>query len=187
MVLYIYLSFVQRTTFWVFGISFFGDLILFDWWLVHYFDIAACRVVGVMKMKGSGSDDWIYSTSVKHSLLITLKYSAISDVHNLHFAVAHALGFSVFTSLLLATDLNTHYHFKLPWRLLVFSHSVLLCPNLYSFFTIHTPFSSLYSQLLNPPGFSTSLRSRDSTATISLCQLRNSAHLYSRGTDIDAQ
>jgi hypothetical protein len=32
----------------------------------------------------------------------------------------------------------------------VFSHSVLLCPNLYSIFP---PFYSLYPQLLNPPDF----------------------------------
>jgi hypothetical protein len=35
------------------------------------------------------------------------KYSAIADLHTFHFTVAHALGFSVFTSHLLATDLNT--------------------------------------------------------------------------------
>jgi hypothetical protein len=38
----------------------------------------------------------------------------------------------------------------------VFNHSVLLLPNLYSIFTIHqghAPFSSLYSQLLKPPGY----------------------------------
>jgi hypothetical protein len=35
------------------------------------------------------------------------QYSAIADLHNLQFTVAHALGFSVFTSLVLATDLNT--------------------------------------------------------------------------------
>jgi hypothetical protein len=55
------------------------------------------------------------------------------------------------------------------------------CANLYSqsVFTIHqgqAPFSSLYFQQLNPP-----LRSRDSAATVCLYQLRNSAHLYSRG------
>jgi hypothetical protein len=38
---------------------------------------------------------------------ITLKYSAIADLHNLHFTAAHALGFSISTSRLLATDLNT--------------------------------------------------------------------------------
>jgi hypothetical protein len=40
--------------------------------------------------------------------LITLKYSAIADLHYLEFTVAHALGISVFTSRLLATDLNTN-------------------------------------------------------------------------------
>jgi hypothetical protein len=35
------------------------------------------------------------------------QYSAIADLHKLHSTVAHALGFSVSTSRLLATDLNT--------------------------------------------------------------------------------
>jgi hypothetical protein len=46
------------------------------------------------------------STSVTVSLNYN-RYSAIDDLHNLQFTVAHALGFSVFTSRLLATDLNT--------------------------------------------------------------------------------
>jgi hypothetical protein len=45
------------------------------------------------------------STSVRISLNHTY-YSAIADLHNLQFAVTHALGLSVFTSRLLATDLN---------------------------------------------------------------------------------
>jgi hypothetical protein len=32
------------------------------------------------------------------------QYSAIADLHTLQFAVTHALGFSVFTSRILATD-----------------------------------------------------------------------------------
>jgi hypothetical protein len=40
-------------------------------------------------------------------LLITLNYNGIAQLHNLAFTVAHALGFSVSTSRLLATDLNT--------------------------------------------------------------------------------
>jgi hypothetical protein len=50
------------------------------------------------------------SILVTHSLLITLKYrqySAIADLHTFQFTVAHALGFSVSTSCLLATDLST--------------------------------------------------------------------------------
>jgi hypothetical protein len=45
-------------------------------------------------------------TSVTSSRNYTY-YSAIADLHNLHFAVTHALGFSVLTSRLLATDLDT--------------------------------------------------------------------------------
>jgi hypothetical protein len=44
------------------------------------------------------------------SLLITFKYrqySAIADLHTFQLTVAQALGFSVFTSRILATDLNT--------------------------------------------------------------------------------
>jgi hypothetical protein len=39
-------------------------------------------------------------------LIITIKYSAIADLH-FPFTVAHSLGFPVFTSRLLATDLIT--------------------------------------------------------------------------------
>jgi hypothetical protein len=46
------------------------------------------------------------STSVTISLNYS-QYSAIADLHNLQFTVAHELGFSVSTSRLLATDLNT--------------------------------------------------------------------------------
>jgi hypothetical protein len=45
-------------------------------------------------------------TSVTSSLNHTY-YSAIADLHNFQFTVAHPLGFFVFTSHLLATDLNT--------------------------------------------------------------------------------
>jgi hypothetical protein len=45
-------------------------------------------------------------TSVKTSLNYS-QYSAIGDLHNLEFTVAHTLGFSVSTSRLLATDINT--------------------------------------------------------------------------------
>jgi hypothetical protein len=47
------------------------------------------------------------SSWVTHSLLITLKYSAVTDLHNLHHTVAHTLGIFIFTSRLPATDLNT--------------------------------------------------------------------------------
>jgi hypothetical protein len=47
---------------------------------------------------------------VTHSLLITIKYTgdtALSLVHTFQFTVVHALGFSVSTSRLLATDLHS--------------------------------------------------------------------------------
>jgi hypothetical protein len=59
-------------------------------------------------------------TSVTSSLNHTY-YSAIADLHNLKLTVAHTLGLSVFTSRLLATDLNTetststHYEVFLPF------------------------------------------------------------------------
>jgi hypothetical protein len=55
---------------------------------------------------GSSSDDWIFGTWLQ-VLLITFKCSAISELHTFQFTVAHALELSVFTSHLLATDLNT--------------------------------------------------------------------------------
>jgi hypothetical protein len=58
-------------------------------------------------MTGSSSDDWILLALGLLSLLITLNYTAIPILHTLQFTVAHALGISVSTSLLLATDLNT--------------------------------------------------------------------------------
>jgi redox-regulated HSP33 family molecular chaperone len=45
------------------------------------------------------------STSVTSSLSHTY-YSTIVDLHNLQFTVAHGLGLSIFTSHLLAMDLN---------------------------------------------------------------------------------
>jgi hypothetical protein len=57
----------------------------------------------VTKITGPSSDDRIYY----QVRLITLKYSVFADLHNFQFTVAHALGLSVFTSRLLATDLKT--------------------------------------------------------------------------------
>jgi hypothetical protein len=92
------------------------------------------------------------STSVT-SFLNHTYYSAIADLHNLEFTVAHTLGFSVSTSSLLATDLNTETstsnHSEVFLSSVTLYSSVLICTQL--IFTIHrghTPFSSLYSQVL---------------------------------------
>jgi hypothetical protein len=53
------------------------------------------------------------SSWVTHLLLVTLRhgqYSAIADIHIFQFTVAHALGFFLSTSRLLATDFDTNYH-----------------------------------------------------------------------------
>jgi hypothetical protein len=76
-------------------------------------NIVTCRMVRVTKWRVLVLLIGFISTSVTHSLLITLKYrqySSIADIHNLHFTAAHALGFPVFTSRLLATELNTNYN-----------------------------------------------------------------------------
>jgi hypothetical protein len=73
-------------------------------------NILTCKVVHATKMTGSSLDDGIYYQLVTHSLLITIthkQYSAITHLQHLQFTVAHALGFPVSTSCLVATDLNT--------------------------------------------------------------------------------
>jgi hypothetical protein len=77
------------------------------------------------------------STSLQ-DLLITIKYSAIVNLHNFHFTVARALGFSVFTRRLLATNLNTEINSSNHYN--VFLLFVLHRP------TVSTYHVTLYSQ-----------------------------------------
>jgi hypothetical protein len=65
--------------------------------------VVTCREVRVTKITGSRSDLLTLRLQV---LLIILNYNAIADIHNLQITAAHAVGFSVFTSRLLATDPN---------------------------------------------------------------------------------
>jgi hypothetical protein len=61
-------------------------------------------------MTGSSSDDWIYEYLVTHSHLIALtyrQYGVIAHLRHLQHTVAHALGFSVSTSRLPVTALDT--------------------------------------------------------------------------------
>jgi hypothetical protein len=82
----------------------------------------------------------LVTTSLNH--IYYRQYSTIADLHTLEFTVAHALGFSVSTSLL-ATDLNTETTLvslqitTKSSRYFVFNHAVHNCPDLYSIFTIH--------------------------------------------------
>jgi hypothetical protein len=65
--------------------------------------IVTYRVVHDLQA-GFGLDDWVYRHLI-HSIRDYRKHSAIADLHTLQFTVTHALGFSAFTSLILATDL----------------------------------------------------------------------------------
>jgi hypothetical protein len=66
-------------------------------------------------------------------------YSAIADLHNLQFTVAHALGFSAFTIRPLATDFNTETSTSYRYEILLSSVTlysyVLICTQLIC--TIH--------------------------------------------------
>jgi hypothetical protein len=58
-------------------------------------------------------DDWIYCTLYIHTTRDYRQCSAIAILHTFHFTVTHALGFSVVTSRILATDLSqSHCNFK---------------------------------------------------------------------------
>jgi hypothetical protein len=67
---------------------------------------------------GSGLDDWIYWHLI-HSTRDYRQYSAIDFLHTLRFTVPQALGFSVFTSRILATDLYQSVPSNHTWSLLV--------------------------------------------------------------------
>jgi hypothetical protein len=92
--------------------------------------------------------DWMneFIDTLYPPLGTTSNYSAIADLHTSEFTVTHALGLSVFTSRILATDLEqSHCHFKshmqssfhslLPFLLLFCScrlNSISLLPSSYS-------------------------------------------------------
>jgi hypothetical protein len=97
------------------------------------------------------------------------QYSAIADLHTFQFTVPYALIFSVSSSRLLATDLNTETITSSLKILHIISSNRILYP--------HRPTSCslLYSG-------STLLCSRDSTATIS--SSLPAQEFYSQGSDI---
>jgi hypothetical protein len=69
-------------------------------------------------------DDWIYCILYIYTVRGYRQYSAIAILHSLQFTVTHALGFSVFTSRILATYLsqsrrNFNSHVKSSWHGLI--------------------------------------------------------------------
>jgi hypothetical protein len=101
-------------------------------------------------------DDWIYWHLIHlHSFGTRGNYSAVTVLHTLQFTVAHALGFSVFTSRILATDLSqSHCHFK--------SHIKSSYHSLISFLPLFCN-SQLNSALLLPSSYPGRLASRNPT------------------------
>jgi hypothetical protein len=82
--------------------------------------------VGVTDKTGFVLYDWIYCTLYLYiqTFCDYRQYSAIAILYTLEFTVANALGFSVFSSLLLATDLsqshcNFNLHMKSSWHSLI--------------------------------------------------------------------
>jgi hypothetical protein len=78
--------------------------------------LSRCAGVRVTYKKVFGLDDWIYWHLIDTTRNYR-QYSAIAHLHNLQSTVAHALGLSVVTSRILATDLKqSHWHFKLHMK-----------------------------------------------------------------------
>jgi hypothetical protein len=100
-----------------------------------------CHVLGVRltKIMGCGSYDWIYWCFLKITLNYS-QYSTIADLHTFQFTVAHALGFSVFTSRILAMDLNTGTitwnHYEVFSLFLLESHYTPLSENVLNYSTL---------------------------------------------------
>jgi hypothetical protein len=97
---------------------------------------------------GFGLDDWIYCTLYINTVRDYMQYSAIAIVHTFHFTAAHARGFLVFTSRILATGLSkSHCHFN--------SHVKSSCHSLLPFlqfllsdFGLPSPELDVFSRLL---------------------------------------
>jgi hypothetical protein len=82
-------------------------------------DLRMLSRVGVTYRPGFGLDDWIYCTLYIHNSGLQVLQSYRYPAHS-QFTLAHALGFSVFTSRILATDFTT---VSLPLKLI---HEVCL-------------------------------------------------------------
>jgi hypothetical protein len=101
---------VRLTTFPVWQIS--VDIVLSRW--------GGCAW---LKKMSFGLDDWIYCTSYIHTTRNYRQYSTIAILHILLFTVTQALGFSIFTSRILATELQqSQCHLSHIWS--PFFHSL---------------------------------------------------------------
>jgi hypothetical protein len=114
--------------------------------------VVSCVCVG----GGVDSMIWFIDTYTFTQFGTTGNYSAIAILHALQFTVAHALGFSVFTSRILATDLlQSSCHFK--WHMKSSLHRLIpLFPFLLSNLQLVSPELDrvLVNNLLLPWNFS---------------------------------
>jgi hypothetical protein len=111
---------------------------------------------------GFGLDDWIYCTLHIHTVRDYMQYSAIAILHTFQFTVTHELGFTIFNTRNLATDLSqSHCHFnshmKSSWHRLIpflpflLNHHRLPSPELdliLNYCSILSDTTVLYSPLL---------------------------------------
>jgi hypothetical protein len=99
-------------------------------------------LVGAIYKTGFGLDDWIYCTLYIHTVRDYRKYRAIAILYSLQFTTPHALGFSVLTSRILATDLlqsdcnfkshlKSSFHNPIPVLLFLLNHLRLPSPEPY--------------------------------------------------------
>jgi hypothetical protein len=116
------------------------------------------------------------------SLLITLKYSVVVDLHSLQFTVAHALGFPVSTSRLPAKDTNietiTSNHYEV-FLSSISLHSVQICTQ-YSQVALHShPCTRNCSTLLDPPLTEVKVKvTLRLTVSQSMCLCGSCTHIY---------
>jgi hypothetical protein len=85
-----------------------SDRILFAAWIY-------CHVSGDpwLIITASGLNGWVYWRLYIYTVRDYRQYSAIAILHTFQFTVTHALGFSVLTSRVLATELSQcHCNFK---------------------------------------------------------------------------
>jgi hypothetical protein len=77
-------------------------------------DIVTCQVACLwFTRQALNCINWFIAPGTVTQLETTGSYSAIPILHIFQFTVTHALGFSVFTSRILATDFqHSHCHFK---------------------------------------------------------------------------
>jgi hypothetical protein len=76
-----------------------------------------CRVT---YKTGCGFGDWIYCTLCTNTTRDYRQYGAVAILHTFQLTVTHPLGFSVFTSRIVATDLSqSHCTWTHTWSLLV--------------------------------------------------------------------